>query len=88
MAALNPHAGEGGLFGRQDIDVVEPTIRGLRERGFDVVVPLVRASTVFVKLHAKQFDALWLVMYHYLKVIFRSSYSASRSTRTPDAGRR
>ena len=31
IAALNPHAGEGGLFGRQDIDVVEPTIQRLRE---------------------------------------------------------
>ena len=34
IAALNPHAGEGGLFGRQDIDIVEPTIRRLREQGF------------------------------------------------------
>ena len=33
IAALNPHAGEGGLFGRQDIDVVEPTIQRLREQG-------------------------------------------------------
>ncbi len=62
VAALNPHAGEGGLFGRQDIDVVEPTIRGLRERGFDVVGPL-PGDTVFVKLHAKQFDAV-VAMYH------------------------
>ncbi len=62
VAALNPHAGEGGLFGRQDIDVVEPTIRGLRERGFDVEGPL-PGDTVFVKLHAKQFDAV-VAMYH------------------------
>ncbi|MFC7400468.1 4-hydroxythreonine-4-phosphate dehydrogenase PdxA [Chelatococcus sp. GCM10030263] len=62
VAALNPHAGEGGLFGRQDIDVVEPTIRKLRERGFDVEGP-VPGDTVFVKLHAKQFDAV-VAMYH------------------------
>jgi 4-hydroxythreonine-4-phosphate dehydrogenase len=62
VAALNPHAGEGGLFGRQDIDIVEPTIRALRERGFDVEGP-VPGDTVFVKLHAKQFDAV-VAMYH------------------------
>jgi 4-phospho-D-threonate 3-dehydrogenase / 4-phospho-D-erythronate 3-dehydrogenase len=62
IAALNPHAGEGGLFGRQDIDVVEPTIRRLRDKGFDVEGP-VPGDTVFVKLHAKQFDAV-VAMYH------------------------
>jgi 4-hydroxythreonine-4-phosphate dehydrogenase len=62
IAALNPHAGEGGLFGRQDIDIVEPTIRQLRERGYDVEGP-VPGDTVFVKLHAKQFDAV-VAMYH------------------------
>lgn len=62
VAALNPHAGEGGLFGRQDIDIVEPTLRRLRERGFDVLGP-VPGDTVFVKLHAKQFDAV-VAMYH------------------------
>lgn len=62
IAALNPHAGEGGLFGRQDIDIVEPTIRKLREEGFDVEGP-VPGDTVFVKLRAKQFDAV-VAMYH------------------------
>jgi 4-hydroxythreonine-4-phosphate dehydrogenase len=62
IAALNPHSGEGGLFGRQDIDIVKPTIRSLRERGFDVEGP-VPGDTVFVKLHAKQFDAV-VAMYH------------------------
>ena len=62
IAALNPHAGEGGLFGRQDIDVVEPTIKRLREQGYDVVGP-VPGDTVFVKLRAEQFDAV-VAMYH------------------------
>ncbi|TCR69228.1 4-hydroxythreonine-4-phosphate dehydrogenase PdxA [Rhizobium sp. BK376] len=62
IAALNPHAGEGGLFGRQDIDVVEPTIRALRDEGFDVEGP-VPGDTVFVKLRARQFDAV-VAMYH------------------------
>ncbi|HWJ75490.1 MAG TPA: 4-hydroxythreonine-4-phosphate dehydrogenase PdxA [Kaistia sp.] len=62
IAALNPHAGEGGLFGRQDIDIVEPTIRKLRDEGFDVEGP-VPGDTVFVKLRARQFDAV-IAMYH------------------------
>jgi 4-hydroxythreonine-4-phosphate dehydrogenase len=62
IAALNPHAGEGGLFGRQDIDIVEPTIRALRDEGFDVEGP-VPGDTVFVKLRARQFDAV-VAMYH------------------------
>ncbi len=62
VAALNPHAGEGGLFGRQDIDVVEPTIQRLRGQGFDVHGP-VPGDTVFVKLRAEQFDAV-VAMYH------------------------
>ena len=62
IAALNPHAGEGGLFGRQDIDVVEPTIQRLRKQGYDVHGP-VPGDTVFVKLRAEQFDAV-VAMYH------------------------
>ena len=62
VAALNPHAGEGGLFGRQDIDIVEPTIRRLSEQGYDVHGP-VPGDTVFVKLRARQYDAV-VAMYH------------------------
>ena len=62
VAALNPHAGEGGLFGRQDIEVVAPTIERLRQEGFDVEGP-VPGDTVFVKLRAGQYDAV-VAMYH------------------------
>ena len=62
VAALNPHAGEGGLFGREDIDVTTPTVAALRERGFDVTGP-VPGDTVFVKLRANQFDAV-VATYH------------------------
>ena len=62
VAALNPHAGEGGLFGRQDIDVSEPTIRQAVADGLDVVGP-VPGDTVFVKLRAGQYDAV-VAMYH------------------------
>ena len=62
VAALNPHAGEGGLFGRQDIDVVEPTIAQANADGLRVTGP-VPGDTVFVKLRAGQFDAV-VAMYH------------------------
>ncbi len=62
VAALNPHAGEGGLFGRQDIDVSTPTIARAVADGFDVVGP-VPGDTVFVKLRGGQYDAV-VAMYH------------------------
>lgn len=40
VAALNPHAGEGGLFRRQDIDVSEPTIAKAVADGLNIVGPL------------------------------------------------
>lgn len=62
VAALNPHAGEGGLFGRQDIDVTMPVIAECRAQGMDISGP-VPGDTVFVKLRARQFDAV-VAMYH------------------------
>jgi 4-phospho-D-threonate 3-dehydrogenase / 4-phospho-D-erythronate 3-dehydrogenase len=62
VAALNPHAGEGGLFGRQDIEVSQPTIAKAVADGLDVVGPI-PGDTVFVKLRAGQYDAV-VAMYH------------------------
>ena len=62
VAALNPHAGEGGLFGRHDIDVAGPVIAEAVARGRDVVGP-VPGDTVFVKLRAGQYDAV-VANYH------------------------
>ena len=62
VAALNPHAGEGGLFGREDIEVSEPTIAQAVRDGLQVVGP-VPGDTVFVKLRAGQYDAV-VAMYH------------------------
>ena len=62
IAALNPHGGEGGLFGRQDIDISEPTIARCVADGLDVVGP-VPGDTIFVKLRAGQYDAV-VAMYH------------------------
>lgn len=62
VAALNPHAGEGGLFGREDIEISAPAIAMLRAEGFDLAGP-VPGDTVFVKLRAGQYDAV-VAMYH------------------------
>ncbi len=62
VAALNPHAGEGGLFGRQDIEVTAPVVAACQAAGWDVTGP-VPGDTVFVKLRARQFDAV-VAMYH------------------------
>jgi len=62
LAALNPHAGENGLFGRHDIDVAAPAIAEAVAAGRDVVGP-VPGDTVFVKLRAGQYDAV-IANYH------------------------
>ena len=62
VAALNPHAGEGGIFGRHDIDVTEPLVAELRAAGRDVTGP-VPGDTVFVKMRGGAFDAV-VAMYH------------------------
>lgn len=63
VAGLNPHAGEGGLFGREEIEVIEPAIR-LAERnlGFNICGPL-PGDTVFLQASKGEFDAV-LGMYH------------------------
>lgn len=62
IAALNPHAGEGGIFGRLDIDVTSPIVRAYADRGIDVCGPI-PGDTVFVKLRAGAYDAV-VAMYH------------------------
>jgi 4-hydroxythreonine-4-phosphate dehydrogenase len=62
VAALNPHAGEGGLFGREDAEVIAPTVEAYRRRGEDVSGP-VSGDTVFVRALGGEFDAV-IAMYH------------------------
>ncbi len=62
IAALNPHAGEGGLFGTQDQDVSAPVIAQCNEEGLRISGP-VPGDTVFVKLRGGQYDAV-VAMYH------------------------
>ncbi|TIR26321.1 MAG: 4-hydroxythreonine-4-phosphate dehydrogenase PdxA [Mesorhizobium sp.] len=62
IAALNPHAGEGGIFGTHDIRVTEPIVADYRARGHDVHGP-VPGDTVFVKMRGGAYDAV-VAMYH------------------------
>jgi len=62
VCAVNPHAGEGGLFGREDDEVLRPAIEALVAGGLDVSGPL-PADTVFVRAVRGEFDAV-IAAYH------------------------
>lgn len=62
VAGLNPHAGEGGHLGREEIDVIEPILATLREQGLRLSGPL-PADTLFTPPCLAQADAV-LAMYH------------------------
>lgn len=67
VAGLNPHAGEGGLFGREEIKYIAPAIAAARAQGLHVTGPLA-PDTVFMRARhttaqPREFDAV-LAMYH------------------------
>ena len=62
VAGLNPHAGEGGHLGREEIEVIEPVLERLRGEGLDLVGPL-PADTLFTRDRLQGADAV-LAMYH------------------------
>jgi len=62
VAGLNPHAGEGGHMGREEIDVIIPVLERLRAEGMRLIGPL-PADTLFVPHTLAQGDAV-LAMYH------------------------
>ncbi|MDX1800086.1 MAG: 4-hydroxythreonine-4-phosphate dehydrogenase PdxA [Marinobacter sp.] len=62
VAGLNPHAGEGGHLGHEEIDVIEPTLERLRAEGLTLIGPL-PADTLFTPHWLAQADAA-LAMYH------------------------
>ncbi|HEY5632566.1 MAG TPA: 4-hydroxythreonine-4-phosphate dehydrogenase PdxA [Burkholderiaceae bacterium] len=62
VAALNPHAGDGGAFGREEIDVIAPAVARMRAAGLLATGPL-PADTIFVRARKGEFDAV-LTMYH------------------------
>lgn len=62
VAGLNPHSGEGGHLGREEIAVIEPVVRELRAAGLDLEGPL-PADTLFVRERLERADCV-LAMYH------------------------
>jgi len=62
VAGLNPHAGDGGNFGREEIDVIAPAVEEAKARGIAADGPF-PSDTVFLRARAGAFDAV-LTMYH------------------------
>ena len=62
VTGLNPHAGEGGYLGREEIDVIAPAITRVRSEGYRIEGPL-PADTVFVPANLQRYDAV-LAMFH------------------------
>jgi 4-hydroxythreonine-4-phosphate dehydrogenase len=62
VAGLNPHAGEGGAMGSEEITIIKPAIADLRAEGLDIVGPL-PADTMFHPRARARYDAA-LTMYH------------------------
>ncbi|WP_340264475.1 4-hydroxythreonine-4-phosphate dehydrogenase PdxA [Sphingobium mellinum] len=62
VAGLNPHAGEGGALGREEVDVIRPAVDSLRDEGMDIVGPL-SADGLFHARARETYDAV-LCMYH------------------------
>lgn len=62
VAGLNPHAGEGGLFGREEIEVIKPAIELARAEGIDTTGPWA-GDTVFMQARQGRFDVV-VAQYH------------------------
>ena len=62
MAALNPHAGDGGLFGNEEATIIEPAVAAARRSGIDVTGPW-PCDTLFVRARDREFDGI-VAMYH------------------------
>lgn len=62
VAGLNPHAGEGGHLGREELDIIIPTLEQLRDEGLNLIGPL-PADTLFTPKYLQNADAV-LAMYH------------------------
>jgi len=63
VCGLNPHAGEGGHLGREEIDVIAPAIAAVAAEGIATFAGPLPADTVFVPHHVRRYDAV-LAMYH------------------------
>jgi 4-hydroxythreonine-4-phosphate dehydrogenase len=62
VAGLNPHAGEGGLFGREEIEIIAPAVAAMQAEGLEVSGPY-PPDTVFMRARAGAFDVV-VAQYH------------------------
>jgi 4-hydroxythreonine-4-phosphate dehydrogenase len=62
VAALNPHSGEGGLFGDEEIRIIRPTVEKLAAQGVDCTGP-VSSDVIFLKALKGEYDGV-VMMYH------------------------
>lgn len=62
VAALNPHASDGGLFGDEESTLIAPAVQQARESGINVQGPI-PADTLFLRAHHGEFDGI-IAMYH------------------------
>ncbi|MGP8245733.1 MAG: 4-hydroxythreonine-4-phosphate dehydrogenase PdxA [Bryobacteraceae bacterium] len=62
VAALNPHGGEGGACGREEIDIIAPALSEVNAAGYPVAGPF-PADTIFLKARDGQYDGI-VAMYH------------------------
>jgi 4-hydroxythreonine-4-phosphate dehydrogenase len=62
VSGLNPHAGEGGLFGREELDVIVPAMQDASREGLDVHGPFA-PDTVFMRARRGEFEVV-VAMYH------------------------
>lgn len=62
VAALNPHNGEGGLFGMEEIEIIRPAVEEMHRRGIDCQGPF-PSDTVYLKAFRGEYDSV-LAMYH------------------------
>lgn len=62
LAALNPHAGDGGTCGTEEIEILNPVVEAMRAKGMDVIGP-VPADTLFMHAFNKEYDSV-VTLYH------------------------
>jgi len=62
VAGLNPHNGEGGRCGREEIDIIAPAVQKANEQGINVTGPF-SADTIFIRAFAGEYDSV-VTMYH------------------------
>lgn len=62
VAALNPHGGEGGILGREEIEEIEPAVEQARKKGYQVFGPL-PSDSIFYRAIGGEFDVV-LALYH------------------------